>query len=91
MKTTIWAARDLDGTLCLFLNKPRLYAGGTFYDKSMLHVNKEFLKNFEWVTHESSPVEMNLSVTKKRHYKSTSSSNCSSSEPCNSSLGGSSE
>jgi hypothetical protein len=67
MKTTVWFARDRNGDLCMFLEKPHMLTNGTFYDKSMVNIGAEILKQFEWVTFEISPVEANLSVTKKRN------------------------
>ena len=69
MKTTVWIARDKNGELCMFLKKPHMLTNGTFYEKSMIVADTELLRQFEWVAFETSPVEANLAITKKRSRK----------------------
>ena len=66
MKTTIWVARDMSGELNFFKSEPKEYIGGTFYHKSILRIGESLADKYKWVTYEMSPVELNLSITKKK-------------------------
>lgn len=66
MKTTIWVARDRSGELNFFKSEPKEYTGGTFYHKSILRIGEYLADKYKWVTYEMSPVELNISITKKK-------------------------
>ena len=63
-KKTIWIARDRNGDINLFFNKPREGIGGTFYDRTVLSVESVGLdeEDFSDVTYEESPVEVTVKL-----------------------------
>lgn len=63
-KKTIWIARDKDGELGLFFNKPKEGIGGTFYDRTVLPIESVGLdeSDFDDVTYENSPMEVTVKL-----------------------------
>ena len=59
-KKTLWIARDRNGELGLFFNKPKEGIGGTFYDRTVLPIDSVGLdeNDFADITYENSPVEV---------------------------------